>query len=295
MRTPLSSRPAPERAPRSRIVSLLFSTHPGPSAAVTVVTIVLGIAVGLDPWRVALLGLAMLFDQFSVGLCNDWIDAERDAAVGRRDKPVARGWISASAVRNAAFVAAALAIILTVPLGWLAALTHLVFLVSAWAYNLGLKRTPASVLPYVVSFGLLPAIVTLARPEPAGAANWAILLGALLGVAAHFANVLPDLDDDAATGVRGLPHRMGRRASGIATYLVLATASAIAFAGLGGIGSGGAGWLQLVGLILTLGIAAVGILLVLMRPPSRLLFRLIIAAALVDVALLATAGDRLLA
>jgi len=295
MRTPLSSRPAPERAPRSRLVSLLFSTHPGPSAAVTVVTIVLGIAVGLDPWRVALLGLAMLFDQFSVGLCNDWIDAERDAAVGRRDKPVARGWISASAVRNAAFVAAALAIILTVPLGWLAALTHLVFLASAWAYNLGLKRTPASVLPYIVSFGLLPAIVTLARSEPAGAAPWAIALGALLGMAAHFANVLPDLDDDAATGVRGLPHRMGRRASGVFTYLVLAVASVVAFVGLGGTGSSGAGWPQSVGLVLTLGIAAAGVLLVLTRPPGRLLFRLIIAAALVDVALLAIAGERLLA
>jgi len=172
---------------------------------------------------------------------------------------------------------------------------NLVFLVSAWTYNLGLKRTPASVLPYIVSFGLLPAIVTLARSEPAGAAPWAIALGALLGVAAHFANVLPDLDDDAATGVRGLPHRIGRRVSGIATYLVLAVASVVAFAGLGGIGLGGAGWLQLAGLVLSLGIAATGILLVLTRPPSRLLFRLIIAAALVDVALLATAGERLLA
>src|SRR3712207_7375206 len=32
-----------------------------------------------------------------------------------------------------------------------------------------------------------------------------------LGVGAHLLNVLPDLEDDAATGVRGLPHVLGPR------------------------------------------------------------------------------------
>ncbi|MEO7123372.1 MAG: UbiA family prenyltransferase [Lacisediminihabitans sp.] len=277
-------------SPPSRAMSLLRSAHPGPSAAVTLVAIVLGVAVGLEPWRIVLLGLAVLSNQWSVGLSNDWIDAERDVAVGRQDKPIARGWIAASTVRNAAFCAAVAALALTVPLGLPATLAHTVFLLSAWSYNLGLKSTPFSVLPYIVSFGLLPLIVTLSRPVPASAAGWAIALGALLGVAAHFANVLPDLDDDHATGVRGLPHRLGRRASGILTYLVLAAASVIAL-----LGPGSVGWLQILGLIIGLGIAAAGILLVLTRPPSRLLFRLIIAAALLDVALLVTAGERLLA
>ncbi len=287
-----SSRSAPDAAPRHRIVSLLLSSHPGPGAAVTVVAVVLGIAVGLEPWRIAVLGLAVLCNQWSVGLSNDWIDAERDAAADRRDKPIARGWIAASTVRNAAFVTAIAAILLTVALGLPATLAHAAFILSAWGYNLGLKRTPLSVLPYLVSFGLLPVIVTLARPQPAGAAGWAIVLGALLGAAAHFANVLPDLEDDLATGVRGLPHRMGRRASGIVSYLVLAAASIVALLGPGG---GGLGWPQLAGFALGLGIAATGILLVLTRPPSRLLFQLIIAAALLDVALLASAGERLLA
>lgn len=295
-----SPQSTPDAAPRYRIVSLLLSSHPGPGAAVTLVAVVLSIAIGLEPWRIVLLGLAVLCNQWSVGLSNDWIDAERDAAVGRSDKPVARGWIAASAVRNAAFATAVAAMLLTVPLGLPATLAHAAFILSAWAYNLGLKRTPLSVLPYVVSFGLLPMIVTLARPVPALAAGWAIALGALLGIAAHFANVLPDLEDDRATGVRGLPHRMGRRASGIVTYLVLAAASVVALLGPRGMGSGGVGlsgvgWLQLVGFILGLGIAVTGILLVLTRPPNRLLFQLIIVAALLDVALLATAGERLLA
>ena len=34
----------------------------------------------------------------------------------------------------------------------------------------------------------------------------------------HFSNVLPDLDDDAATGVRGLPHRIGARGSALVAF-----------------------------------------------------------------------------
>lgn len=273
------------------IVALLLSSHPGPGAAVTLVAVLLGIGVGLEPWRVVVLGLAVLCNQWSVGLSNDWIDAERDAAVGRRDKPVARGWIARSTVRNTAFATGAAAILFTLPLGPLATLAHAAFILSAWGYNVGLKRTLLSVLPYLLSFGLLPVVVALALPTPAAAAPWAITLGALLGAAAHFANVLPDLEDDRATGVRGLPHRLGRRVSGIATYLVLAAASVVALLGP----AGAIGWLRWTGFALGLGIASAGILLVLSRPPSRLLFQLIIAAALVDTALLVSAGQRLLA
>jgi 4-hydroxybenzoate polyprenyltransferase len=290
---PVNQAPQPDRdaARPGRVVSLLLSSHPGPGAAVTLVAVVLGIGVGLEPWRVAVLGIAVLCNQWSVGLSNDWIDADRDAAVGRRDKPVARGWIARTTVRNAAFATAVAAILLTLPLGPLATLAHAVFILSAWGYNVGLKRTPLSVLPYLVSFGLLPVVVALALPTPAAAAPWAVALGALLGAAAHFANVLPDLEDDRVTGVRGLPHRMGRRASGIATYLVLAAASVVALLGP----AGPIGWLQWAGLTLGLGIATTGIVLVLTRPPGRLLFQLIIAAALVDVVLLVFAGQRLLA
>ena len=73
----------------------------------------------------------------------------------------------------------------------------------------------ASVLPFVVSFGLLPSLVTLSADPPSVAAAWAWVAGAALGIAIHLTNVLPDLEDDAQTGVRGLPHRLGRRASAV--------------------------------------------------------------------------------
>ncbi|MAT16962.1 MAG: 1,4-dihydroxy-2-naphthoate prenyltransferase, partial [Leifsonia sp.] len=42
----------------------------------------LGVAAGLDAVRVALVGVVMLFNQFSVGLSNDWLDAARDRRAG---------------------------------------------------------------------------------------------------------------------------------------------------------------------------------------------------------------------
>ena len=273
----------PDNAP-SRPIALALSTHPGPTVAVTVVTAVLALGAGLDVGRLALVTSAVFFNQVSVGLSNDWIDAARDQAVGRRDKPVARGWISVPAVRTASIVTVLLAVALTLPLGWAAVVAHVVFIVSAWSYNLWLKRSVLSVLPFVVSFGLLPAIVTLAADPPGFAPWWMLGAGALLGVAAHFANVLPDLADDAATGVAGLPHRLGRRASGLTIAVGLAVASVLVV-----FGAGDPGPVQWIGLALTLTLAAVCGVRVVTRPPTRLLFQLIMAAAIVNVVLLAIA------
>lgn len=268
---------------------MLLSTHPGPSLAVTVVAVVLGVGLHLQWWRLVLLGLAFLANQASVGLSNDWLDADRDRAVGRTDKPVALGLVSASSVRNAAVLSAIVAVGLTLPLGGAATLAHAAFIASAWTYNAWFKNSPLSVLPYIVSFGLLPLVVTLSRPHPAVAAPWALGLGALLGIAAHFANVLPDLADDARTGIAGLPHRLGRRASGFVICAALGLAGVLAFVAPIGHKTP----LQWIGLALTISLAA-AIAVVLGRPPTRLLFQLIIMAALVNVVVLAFSGDRLL-
>jgi 4-hydroxybenzoate polyprenyltransferase len=277
-----------------RAAALARSTHPGPGVAVTVVAVLLGVAVGLEPWRVAVLGVAILFGQVSVGLSNDWIDAERDRAVGRSDKPVALGQIGVGTVRSAAVVAAVAAVLLTLPLGAPAAVAHLVTLASAWAYNAVLKNSPLSVVPYVVSFGLLPAIASLARPAPALPAWWVYAAGALLGVAAHFANVLPDLDDDRRTGIRGLPHRLGLRPSIIITWVSLLLGAVAVVVGVAG-GPGGVPAFAVVGLIVSVLISIAGTVLALRRGVGRWLFRLVIVGALIDVAMLVLAGTRMLA
>lgn len=278
----------PGNAP-PKIVALARSTHPGPSIAVTVITVLLGFGAGLDAVRLVFLGLAMLAGQLSVGLSNDWLDAERDRAVGRSDKPVALGWISVRAVRAAAWACAAAMAVLALPLGWPALTTIVVAIALAWVYNAGLKKTVFSIVPYILSFGALPAIATLSRATPEAPATWALGVGGLLGAAAHFANTLPDLDDDAATGVTGLPQRLGCRWSSALTYVVLLAASVLEFFGTGGIGFVPAD----IGLGFSIVIAIVGLSIILR--PTRWHFRFIILAALVDVVVLVFAGSRILA
>jgi 4-hydroxybenzoate polyprenyltransferase len=273
----------------SKAAALARSSHPGPSVAVTIITIGLGFGAGLDPFRLVVLGISMLAGQLSVGLSNDWIDAERDAAVGRKDKPIALGQISAVEVRNAALVSAALMIALAIPLGWAAELVLIVAIGAAWAYNAWLKKTVLSIIPYLIGFGALPAIATLSREPMAAPALWALGVGALLGAAGHFANTLPDLDDDAATGIRGLPQVLGRRGSSALTYLVLLGASVLEFFGTGGLGFLPGD----LGLAASIVIVVVGGAMILR--PTRWHFRLIILAAFIDVIVLIFAGHHILA
>lgn len=266
--------------------ALRRSSHPGPTFLVTTVAVVLGVGANLDVWRIIVLGLVILLDQLSVGWSNDWIDSGRDREVGRTDKPIATGEISATLVRNAAFVGAALSVVVSIPLGWPAILAHLVFLASAWSYNLWLKKSPVSVLPFIVSFGILPLIVTLCATDPATAAPWALGAGGLLGVAAHFSNVLPDLAADKATGIQGLPHRLGATASGIVIAGSLAVASGLLLLG-------SPDPLHVAGFAAGLAIAVAILVLVLDRRRTRLLFQLIMAAAVLDVLLLAIGGSGL--
>ncbi|HEX7535542.1 MAG TPA: UbiA family prenyltransferase [Dermatophilaceae bacterium] len=82
-------------------------------------------------------------------------------------------------------------------------------------------------LPYAIAFGMLPAVATLSASPARRPAAWALTAGALFGVAAHLANVLRDLGDDVATGIRGLPHRIGARATALTAAAILLTASAV--------------------------------------------------------------------
>jgi 4-hydroxybenzoate polyprenyltransferase len=271
---------------------LALACHPGPALVVTIVAAVLAASVGYPPARLALLTAAMLADQLSVGWSNDAIDAERDRAVAREDKPIAVGLIGRRSVAVAALIAFAAALLLTVALGVAALIVHAIALVSAWSYNAWLKRTVFSPLPYLVSFGLLPAIVTFGATVPAAPAWWVVTAGCLLGAAAHVTNVLPDLERDRLTGVRGFAHLLGARAGGLVAFVLLALDGAvIAYGAVGTSGlRGGPAVLVVVGSVLTVLIAGAGVVLSLRGSRSRLLMRLIMAGALVDVIALVAAG-----
>jgi 4-hydroxybenzoate polyprenyltransferase len=217
--------PAEPVRPPVPLRALALATHPGPAVAVTVVATLLALAAGVPGGRAALVGAAVLAGQASIGWSNDWLDADRDRAVARADKPVVQGAVAPALLRTLALGSAAAAVVLSLLLGVVPGLLLLVLVASGWAYNAGLKRTAVSVLPYVTGFGALPAGVVAAAPGAPGAPWWLVTAGAALGAAAHLANVAPDLEDDLATGVRGLPHRMGPRISAVTGAALLGAAS----------------------------------------------------------------------
>lgn len=188
---------------------LLRACHPGPTVAVTLLVTGLAVAAGQDAAGCATAASAVLAGQLSVGWSNDAVDAARDTALARGDKPVADGTVAARTVGAAAFTALALCVPLSLAYGALAGAVHLVGVAAAWAYNVRLKTTVLSWLPYAIGFASLPAFVTLGVPGGPAPAWWVVVAAALVGVGAHLGNVLPDIEDDLATGVRGWPQRLG--------------------------------------------------------------------------------------
>ncbi|GAA3200028.1 UbiA family prenyltransferase [Microbacterium terregens] len=286
MTEPPRSEPIASGRP-SVIGALWRSTHPGPSVVVTAVALTLGVAAGLEPWRIVVLTLAIFLGQLSVGISNDAIDAPRDRVTGRADKPIARGDVSLRAAWVAASGCLLLSLVLSFLLSWAMGLAHLVALASAWSYNAGLKSTVVSVVPFMVSFGLLPSLVTLSAAEPRVAAGWAWAAGAALGVAIHLTNVLPDLDDDARTGVRGLPHRLGRRVSAVIAAVALVGGALAVLLGAGPTPVS----VVIFGAVVLIAIA--GLVLALVRPPGRRVFQLVMLASLLLCVLLAATGPAL--
>ncbi|GAA4427391.1 hypothetical protein GCM10023169_27350 [Georgenia halophila] len=262
--------------------ALVRASHPAPAAAVTVLATLVAVVAGHGVAVVVLVTVAVLLGQLTIGWSNDLVDADRDHQVGRRDKPVATGELSEPVLRAALVGASVLCVAASALLGPAAGAVHVVLLVgSGVAYNLFFKRTALSWLPYVVAFGSLPAVAWLALDPPAPPPVWMIAVGSLLGLGAHLVNVLPDLADDAATGVRGLPHRLGARTTTILALLALTVGSAVAV--LGPAGSAPV-WAWVV-LAVVVALAALAL-----ARGGRAPFRAALAIAVVDVVVLLVRG-----
>jgi 4-hydroxybenzoate polyprenyltransferase len=258
---------------------LLRAAHLGPSLAVTTITALLALALGLPLSQGVVVTLAVFTGQLTIGWGNDLLDADRDREVGRSDKPVANHELTPSFVLRWLSVAAVACVVLSLLAGWRSGATHLALLVAfGHLYNLHFKATAWSWLPYAVAFGSLPAVVSLADRPSLWPPTWMVVTAASLGVAAHFLNTLPDLEDDAATGVRGLPHRLGATPSRLIATALLVLASVAAVLGPAG---GPAPWAWAALAV----VAALAILALFGRGKAP--FYAAITIALVDVTLLA--------
>lgn len=178
----------------------------------------------------------MFVGQLSVGWCNDFLDAPLDRRVGRSDKPIVIGAIVRRTVGIAAVAALAADVPLSLGVGWRPGAAHLLAVGLAWQYNARLKPTALSVVPYAVAFGLVPVVVAAALPGSPRPRLALVAAAACCGVAAHFANTVGDAEDDALTGIRGLPQRIGPARSVVVAAVFLAVAGALLLVAVGATG-----------------------------------------------------------
>lgn len=257
---------------------LIVGCHPGPTLVVTAAVTALAAALGRGLAGCLAVFLAVLAGQLSTGWANDARDGERDVRSLRWEKPVVRGWVTTRALWFASGAAA----VACVPLsflagGWIGGAAHLVAVASASAYNLWLKTTPWSFLPYMVSFGMVAPFLTFGLTPPHPPAVWAVAALSLLGLGAHLANGIPDIAADRASDSEGVVGRLGERPSAILALLALLAAAGLLVGHLGLSGSASTAILAAL---------AIGSVLAATASGGRHLFPVVMLLALVDTVLL---------
>jgi len=204
--------------------------HPAPASAVTALSAALATILAsegggaVDVATIALVTASVAGSQIFTGATNDLTDQTRDAIL-RPEKPLPAGDLSANAALWIAAGGLAIQVVTASRLGTIPMILGVAASASALAYNLWLSRTPLSVVPYLVSFGLLPLWIAASVGVPLERVAPAVLLVGPFAAAAHLANTLRDFDADAALGSRCLAQVLGRRT---AHRLALALAVGVA-------------------------------------------------------------------
>ena len=216
---------------------LVRLVHPFPSALDAAVTLALALLAGATGERAALLGASMLAIQFSIGALNDVLDAPADAVAGRA-KPLVDGRIPARMALGIAAVAGPTGLVLAALAGPPAALIALTGLGIGLAYDLRLKASPWSWLPYATGIPLLPVFAWVGATGDLPVPMLAVAgLGVLGGAALAIANSLADAERDAASRTATVATTLGRvraiRLGALLSFVVggVATTSAVLLAG----------------------------------------------------------------
>ena len=206
---------------KTRIVGLAKASHFGPSLLVTSLSYLFA-QLYLQPGSALIIALGFFSGQLIVGWSNDLIDYADDLSHQRMNKPLVAGQITRKFLQSwlAVMIPVALFINLFGPLGFVGGGLSIFAIVWALGYNFYFKFNIFSPLPYAVAFAILPSCMAYSQDKTPP--TWMILGGALFGMAAHFLNVLKDMDQDHASGIKGLPQRCGKTGSIIAATILIA-------------------------------------------------------------------------
>ena len=225
-----------------KFVGLIQASHAAPTGAVTIVFTLFAWTLG---WRGApLLGVfvAVIVGQLSVGWSNDAFDAATDLKGDRTNKPTLAYGIRPRSLWIAAFSALTLSCALSwIVAGAIGGTFHVFALAMAWLYNTVLSRTRWSWLPYALAFGAVPAFLTYGFDNQPPQI-WMVAIFAIIGVSAHIANALPDIESDQAAGLQGFVISLGPKKAAALCWGLLITGTLI----LAVVSSESSNWLPII-------------------------------------------------
>ena len=219
----------PQARGARRLLRALRIIHPFPTLLNVAATAALAfVAAGgaPDAGTLATMLLVMLCAQSAIGVTNDYCDRDLDAASKPR-KPIVAGIVRPRDALGLAALLIVAAAVLAATLGPGSFGLAMLGMGCGLAYDVRLKRTICSALPFMAAIPVLPAWVWLTLDAWQAALWWLLPLGALIGLALHLANTLPDIDADASYGIAGLAHRLGARRSMFAAWASFGAALAL--------------------------------------------------------------------
>jgi 4-hydroxybenzoate polyprenyltransferase len=260
------------------LLALLKACHLGPTLTVTITSFLLATNLWWEgPAHIIAFGVFL--GQLLVGFTNDLTDYQDDLKHNRLNKPLVSGRITEKQLRTAIKIVAPFAVVVNIfgPLGIKGGLIYLFGVGMGISYNLYFKSTLLSPLPYAIAFAALVACIVVAtdRNPPL----WLMGAASLLGVAAHFANVLKDLDQDLTSGIKGLPQRLGKKYSRIIVSLLLVSTTLLL------------NHTQPNTPLLVIGLVAS---VITSFAPNKLMFSSLMITAVIDVVLLLNAAGKLI-
>ena len=204
----------------AKLRGLLKASHFGPTLIVTSVSF--GFAVHYW-WEgpAYVIAFGVFTGQLVVGWSNDLYDFDDDLRHQRTNKPLVSGLITKQYLEKWLRVMVPFSFVANLlgPLGIRGGLVYMLGIACGVAYNFYFKFSVLSPLPYAIAFAALPSSIAISKDITPPLWMW--LGGALLGMAAHFINVLKDMKEDHVSGIKGLPQRLGTRGSVVAAVVLI--------------------------------------------------------------------------
>lgn len=220
-----------------RLGGFVRLVHPFPSLLDAVVTGAIAAIAGGSPVICLRLAIAMFCLQAAIGTVNDIMDAAADTD-RKLGKPIPAGTVDPSAARLVAAAALAVGLALSALSGPAVLAIAILGTAIGFSYDLRLKGTRWSWLPFALGIPLLPVYAWLGGSGGLPEAFLILLpMAFLAGAALAYANALADLERDRAAGTMTVATGLGREGTwrtGAALQVVVAVVAVTMIAVVGG-------------------------------------------------------------